>query len=139
MKRNRLDIKDKMPTGMEEYLALNGWHFNKKLCIWAIKNMRSVTLGTPDHKVLITPKEEIQQLFERHHITVENCVGYDVMFVFHMAKSDYWNSSITDERQLLQYVKDYIDDCDGYDGLPMTRFYADCIGSGTPIMWEDMI
>lgn len=29
MKRNRLDIKDKMPTGMEEYLALNGWHFNK--------------------------------------------------------------------------------------------------------------
>jgi hypothetical protein len=33
MKRNRLDIKDKMPTGMEEYLALNGWHFNKKLCI----------------------------------------------------------------------------------------------------------
>jgi hypothetical protein len=61
------------------------------------------------------------------------------MFVFHMAKSDYWNSSITDERQLLQYVKDYIDDCDGYDGLPMTRFYADCIGSGTPIMWEDMI
>lgn len=139
MKRNRLDIKDKMPTGMEEYLALNGWHFNKKLCIWAIKNMRSVTLGTPDHKVPITPKEEIQQLFERHHITVENCVGYDVMFVFHMAKSDYWNSSITDELQLLQYVKDYIDDCDGYDGLPMTRFYADCIGSGTPIMWEDMI
>lgn len=25
------------------------------------------------------------------------------------------------------------------DGLPMTRFYADCIGKGTPIMWEDMI
>lgn len=139
MKRNRLDIRDKMPAGMEEYLALNGWHFNKKLCIWAIQNMRSVNLGTPDNRVPITPKEEIQQLFEHYHITVENCVGYDVMFVFHMAKSDYWNSSITDERQLLQYVKDYIDDCDGYDGLPMTRFYADCIGSGTPIMWEDMI
>lgn len=32
MKRNRLDIKDKMPSGMEEYLSYNGWHFNKKLC-----------------------------------------------------------------------------------------------------------
>jgi hypothetical protein len=28
---------------------------------------------------------------------------------------------------------------DGYDGLPMTRFYADCIGSGNPIIWEDVI
>lgn len=27
----------------------------------------------------------------------------------------------------------------GYDGKALTRFYADCIGSGTPIMWEDMI
>ena len=32
MKRDRLDIRDKMPSGMEEYLAQNGWHFNKKLC-----------------------------------------------------------------------------------------------------------
>jgi hypothetical protein len=51
-----------------------------------------------------------------------------------MGKSDYLGSSIIDERCLLLYVKDYIDDPDGYDGLPMTRFYADCIGKGTPIM-----
>ena len=37
------------------------------------------------------------------------------------------------------FVKDYIDDPDGYEGLPFTRFYADCIGSGTPIMWSDML
>ena len=30
--RTRLDVRDKMPSGMEEYLAQNGWHFNKKLC-----------------------------------------------------------------------------------------------------------
>ena len=51
-----------------------------------------------------------------------------------MAKADFFGTSIISERHLLQYVKDYLDDVDGYDGLPMTRFYADCIGSGTPIM-----
>lgn len=79
-------------------------------------------------------KEDMEALFKKHSITVENCVGYDVMFVFHMAKADFYGSSLIDERRLLLYVKDYIDDPDGYDGLPMTRFYADCIGSGTPIM-----
>ena len=34
---------------------------------------------------------------------------------------------------------DYLDDPDGYRGLPFTRFYADCIGSGTPVMWEEML
>lgn len=127
-----------MPSGMEEYLSLNGWHFNKKLCEWAISQMWKMN-GRQKEKVQVTPKEEIKQLFTNYNITVEGCVGYDVMFVYHMAKSDYWGSSINDERSLLQYIKDYIDDPDGYDGLPMTRFYADCIGKGTPIMWEDMI
>lgn len=89
--------------------------------------------------VTITPKETIQQQMKLLNITIENCVGYDVMFVYHMAKSDFLGSSLPDEKSVAKYVKDYIDDPDGYDGLPMTRFYADCIGSGTPIMWEDMI
>jgi hypothetical protein len=32
-----------------------------------------------------------------------------------------------------------VDDPDGYPELPFTRFYADCIGTGTPIDWEDVI
>ena len=28
----RLDARDVFPSGMEEYLAQNGWHFNKKMC-----------------------------------------------------------------------------------------------------------
>jgi hypothetical protein len=27
----RLDARDEFPSGMEEYLAHNGWHFNKKM------------------------------------------------------------------------------------------------------------
>lgn len=67
-------------------------------------------------------------------LKVDNCVGYDVMYVYHMAKSDFFESSIISEQYLLQFVKDYLDDIDGYDGKALTRFYADCIGSGTPIM-----
>lgn len=74
------------------------------------------------------------QLFKNHNVTLENNIGYDPVFVYHMAKADFLGSSIHDEKSLILYVKDYVDDPDGYDGLPMTRFYADCIGSGTPIM-----
>jgi hypothetical protein len=56
-----------------------------------------------------------------------------------MAKADYMGSSIVDETHLLKFVKDYIDDPDGYEGLPMTRFFADVIGKGIAIDWEDML
>lgn len=138
MKRNRLDVRDKMPSGMEDYLSINGWHFNKRLCEWAISNMWKNVNGKKEH-TKSTPKETIEQMMKNHNITIENNIGYDIVFVYHMAKSDFLGTSLMDEKSLLQYVKDYVDDPDGYDGLPMTRFYADCIGSGTPIMWEDMI
>ena len=63
----------------------------------------------------------------------------ECVYVANMAKADYYKSSIIDESHLALFLKDYIDDPDGYDGLPFTRFYADCIGSGTPIMWDDML
>ena len=60
MNRNRLDIRDKMPSGMEEYLSQNGWHFNKKLCEWAISNMWKLNSDGKKEHISITPKEEIK-------------------------------------------------------------------------------
>jgi hypothetical protein len=40
---------------------------------------------------------------------------------------------------VLRYVKDYIEDPDGYESIAFTRYYADTIGSGTPIEWSDVI
>lgn len=48
-------------------------------------------------------------------------------------------SSIKDEQHLALFVKDYVSDPDAYEGLPFTRYYADTIGSGTPITWEEML
>ena len=50
-----------------------------------------------------------------------------------MCKADYMGSSIIDEQRAALFIKDYIDDKDGYPELPFTRFYADCVGSGCPI------
>lgn len=83
----------------------------------------------------ITPytKDEVEAILTKYNITLENNAGYDCAYIATMAKADYMGSSIADEAHFAKFIKDYIDDVDGYDGLPFTRFYADCIGSGNPI------
>lgn len=120
-------------------LAMQGRNNDGFGCDWAVSKMRKRGANGKPEEVTLTPKSELEQLFRNYGIKVDNCVGYDVMYVYHMAKSDFFESSIISEQYLLQFVKDYLDDIDGYDGKALTRFYADCIGSGTPIMWEDMI
>lgn len=115
---------------MEEYLGTYGWHFSKKMCEWATKAMKPAGTYT---------KEQTEDLLRRSSIVLENNVAYDATYVINMARSDYWGSAIADEAHLAKFVKDYIDDKDGYDGIAFTRFYADCIGKGVPIIWEDMM
>ena len=133
----RLDYNEKLPSGMEEYIGYYGWHFSKKMCEWASKRMYK---KRPDgKKVYITPytKEQIETMSQRYGIKFE--ISYDALYVANMCKADFFESSIIDEQHLIMYVKDVIDDPDAYEGMVFTRFYGDCIGSGTPIDWEDMI
>ena len=48
-------------------------------------------------------------------------------------------SSIEDELHLARYIKNVIDDPDGYDGMVFTHWYADMCKKGIPIDWEKMI
>lgn len=134
----RLDIYDKLPSGMREYLAAYGWHFSKKMCEWAISRMKVEKNGKPE-KLEAMKRDEVEELLKKLAVKLENDKGYDAVYVANMAKADYFKSSIPDEAHLAMFVKDYIDDVDSYPGMPFTRFYADCIGSGTPIMWEQML
>ena len=135
----RLDAREKFPSGMEDYLAFNGWHFNKKMCDWAVSKMYKINVAK--RKEFITPytKETVENLLKANGIKLDNDVGYDAVYVANMAKADFYGSSISDDMHLAKFIKDYLDDPDGYDGIVFTRFYADCIGSGTPIIWEDML
>lgn len=139
MYRSRLDSRDTFPSGMEEYLAQNGWHFNKKLCEWAVGKMKRKSSLNKMEKVTPYTKEQLDAMIKTNNINIENDVGYDALFVLNMAKADYHGSSITEDIKMIKFVKDYLDDPDGYDGIAMTRFYADCIGKGEIIPWEDVI
>lgn len=84
-------------------------------------------------------KEQVENILKSHGVEIENDYGYDKVFVFHMGMSDYLGSSIIDEARLARYVKDTLDDRDGYDGIAFTRFIADCNAKGVPVIWEDLV
>ena len=135
----RLDARDRFPSGMEEYLAQYGWHFSKKMFEWAVSKMYK-TDGN-GKRIPISPitKDTIDTICKNNNVNIQNKNGYDYVFAANMCKADYLGSSITDDYHLALFVKDYVDDPDGYPELPFTRFYADCVGTGTPINWEDML
>ena len=131
----RLDDREEFPTGLEKYLSMYGWHFSKKLCNFAVSHMKKDN----GEKIAPITKEALDLLLAKNGIELDNKFGYDYVFVANMCKADYLGSSVPDEAHLAKFVKDYCDDPDGYSELPMTRFYADTIGKGIPIIWEDML
>ena len=136
----RLDSYDIYPSGMREYLSTYGWHFSKKMCEWAVRRMyKDGENNKPEQAIPNYTRERVDLLLKRFNLKLEKNKGYDDVYVANMCKFDFLGSSIDNEMKLAQFIKDYIDDADAYEGMPFTRFYADCIGSGTPIMWEDML
>lgn len=133
--KQRLDIYERFPAGMEEYLSNYGWHFSKKMVEFAISQMKDRS-GSP---IRIKDKETLHEAMKGHGVDTKNIVGYDAVYVEAMARADYYGSSISSEQQLSMFIGDYINDPDGYDGIALTRFYADCIAKGVPIYWEEML
>lgn len=135
----RLDSREKFPSGMEDYLSQYGWHFSKKMCEYATSRMYKKDANGKKSYISPWSKDSVDNLLYKYNIKVENKTAYDYVYVANMALSDFMNSSIMDEQHLALFIKDYVDDPDAYEGMPFTRYYADCIGSGSPINWEDML
>ena len=129
--KTSLDIYDDRPSSMKHYLKYYGMHFNKKLCDFAVSKMKH---GKPT-----LSKEQADELLTRYKITLDNNELYDYVYVLNMGYNDFMGSSIADEKHLTMYIKDVIDDKDGYDGIVFNRWYADMVRTGTPIEWEDMV
>lgn len=127
----RLDFYDDRPASMKRYLKYYGEHFNKKLCEFAINKM--------NHGKMPVGKEKVEEILSKYNIKLDNNELCDHVFVYNMGNNDYLGSSITDEKHLAMYVKDVIDDEDGYDGIVFNRWYADMVIQGTPIEWDDML
>ena len=137
--RQRLDTYSRFPAGMREYLETYGWHFSKKMCEWAVGRMKCRDEAGKQKKLDPMKRDDVEELLKKYGVKLEHDKGYDAVYVANMANHDFYKSAIQDDAHLALFIKDYIDDVDAYPGMPFTRFYADCIGSGTPINWEDVM
>lgn len=140
MKRDSLDIYDEMPEDMKHYLRYNGRHFNRKLCDFAVSKMTTNNPSTGERgKLVKLDKEAVDSLLKTYRIELDNNQLYDYVYVANMCKADFLGSSVPDEQHLCRYIKDVIDDVDGYDGLVFNRWYADMCRTGIVIDWEEML
>ena len=129
--RTPLNTYDDRPSSMKRYLKYYGRHFNKKLCEFAVSKM--------NHGKPIIKKERADEILKTYNVTLDNNELYDYVYVINMGNNDFMGSSIIDERHLALYVKDVIEDQDGYDGMIFNRWYADTVSQGLPIEWDDML
>lgn len=132
---------DVKPEALINYLRYNGPHFNKKLLEFAISNMKTKQSVRDLSGIKLIPYsiEHVDKLLQQHQVTLENNQLYDYVYVANMCKADFLNSSILNELQVAKYIKDVIDDIDGYDGMVFNRWYADMCRKGIVINWEKMI
>ena len=86
----------------------------------------------------ILSDKQFDEMCKMYGIRID-ATGYDDVYIANMCKADFLGKSVPDDVHMIQYVKDLVEDPDAYEGMPFTRFYADCIGSGTPIPWEDVL
>ena len=136
--RDSLDIYDVIPEAMKNYLRHNGRHFSEKMCEFAVSKMRKLEDGK-EVKVKMLDKTKLENLLAIYNISLENDVLYDGVYVLNMANADFYGSSLRDESNLIQFVKDYIDDIDQADGFVFNRFYSDCVRKGVPIPWSECL
>jgi hypothetical protein len=90
-------------------------------------------------QVPITPysKQEVDNILTSHGIKLENNALKDYLYAANMCKADFFGSSIEDNLHVARFIKDVIDDPDGYDGLVFNRWLADMARKGEPIDWDE--
>ena len=132
---SQYDIK---PKYMINYIRYYGYHFNKALCEFAVSKMKKKE-GLKMVKIAPYTREEVDALLKKYGVELANKKGYDYVYVANMCKADFLGDSVPNEQYLARYVKNVIDDPDGYEGLVFYRWYADMCKKGVIIDWEDMI
>lgn len=135
MHRQPLDLYDEYPQDMLAYIRNYGWHFNKKAYEYAVSQMKT------RNKEKMTPvkKEEFETAMRNYGITLTNDTMYDGAYVWCMAVSDFYQSSLPSEQNIAMYVKDVVDDVDAPDGAIFAKWYACQVRGGKPIDWEELL
>lgn len=136
MCKKRLDLKERLPYGMEAYLETHGWHFSKRMCEQAVAKMKS---RSGDDRMQFQAKATVDDTLRRFGVEASIYPAYDAVYLFHLGLSRAYQDAIPDERFAAMFVKNTLEDPDGYDEVAFTRYYADCIGKGEMPDWEDVL
>lgn len=139
MENTDLTRYDRKPEAMINYLRYNGPHFSKALAEFACSKMRKKGVDDKMVKVSAWDKKDVEDILNESSLVIENDVMYDAVYVANMCKADFMGSSIEDNRHVALFIKDMLDDPDGYDGMVFNRFLADCARKGVVIDWEEML
>lgn len=131
---------DQWPRSAREYFQHYGFHFNKEACEFAVKGLRKENPATKKLEP-IEPwnKEQVEDLLKRNNVVLEDNELYDYVWVANMVRSDYWKSSVEDEKHLALMIKDIVDDKDQRDGFIFNRWISDRMFNGHPIAWEELV
>ena len=138
MNRVNFTQYDEYPEDMLIYLRNYGPHFNKKLAKFAVSKMTKI-IDNKEKPITPYTREEVDNMLAMQNVVVERGQLCDCMYVANMCKADFLNSSVPNDRHLVLYIKDVIDDVDAPDGLVFNRWYADMCYKGIAIEWEDML
>ena len=84
-------------------------------------------------------KEEVARLLKQFNVEVKNAKEYDTVFVANMCLADYLGESVPDMAHLTKYVKNVIDDPDGYDGIAFGRWFSDVCNKKVEVPWEKFL
>lgn len=129
-----------LPSDMKRYIRHFGLHFNSKLYEFAVSRMgRKIKGSDKTEKMKPIDKSKFDELLKKYNITLEYDELYDGVFVYSMAMSDFFESSLPTEKEVMQYVKDYVDDVDQLDGFIFNRWISDYYLKGEVIDWDDFI
>ena len=136
MTRDSFDQYDEIPEDMLMYLRYNGKHFNRKLVEYAVSKM--TTKDSSGNEVSLVPitRSQLDNMMNQYGVVLNNKDDvYDAVYIANMCKADFLGRSVVDDLHLCLYVKDVIDDIDGYEGIVFNRWYADMSHKGIPIDW----
>lgn len=129
-----------LPSDMKRYIRHFGLHFNHKLYEFAVSNMERKIKGSDrTEKMKPVDKSKFDEIMKKYNIELKYDELYDGVFVWSMAMSDFFESSLPTEKDIAMYVRDYVDDVDRADGFIFNRWLSDMYLEGRHIEWDDFI
>lgn len=129
------DLVVEMPEGYYDYLRKHGKHFSRGLCEMAVGLMKK----EDGEKIQAMTKKEVERMLEDAGVKVEGAREWDAVYVANMGLADYLGESVPDMAHLAKYVKNVIDDADGYEGVAFCRWFADMCEKRVEVKWEELM